>query len=136
MSAEEFPPALRRLMEGITERGFRLVREVGSGYVNRLLDYSDGRLGVRITVDRGHWWLECGPVAEPDWFDPDVWCAFENGRPARLEMPSLDEQVDYLLDALPRMARLSGAPVINALRNLRDRRAYTLIFGRPDLDAQ
>jgi len=67
------PDAVQALVATLESKGFTLAAQRGDGAVNRLVEIRRGPIGVRVTADRGQWWVELGAAPLIDWFDPDVW---------------------------------------------------------------
>lgn len=91
------PDLIRSLVETLERQGFRLLREEGGGGVNRVLELGRAGCAVRVSADRGEWWVELGGAAIGDWFDPDVWEACLDRVPVMMEPADLDERVDFVL---------------------------------------
>ena len=54
------PPAVRALASCLAASGFAVVADTGGGPVNRVVELDGPGCGVRITADRGQWWVELG----------------------------------------------------------------------------
>jgi hypothetical protein len=89
------PSEVRALVPALSVAGFTVVSEWGGGAVNRVLELAGPRCRVRVTADRGQWWLDIGRPPEVDWYDTDVWTACLDGHSTRSEPSSLEEQVDF-----------------------------------------
>lgn len=103
------PESIRALVANLDGEGFTVVAEQGTGGVNRLLVLRRASCDIRITVDRGEWWIELGCSAL-DWFDPDVWQACLDDVPVHMEPTELDERVAFVLQRWPDVAAALDSP--------------------------
>jgi hypothetical protein len=90
------PPAVRALASCLAASGFAVVADTGGGPVNRVVELDGPGCGVRITADRGQWWVELGRPPEVGWYDADVWEACLDDRPIGGDPSPLDEQVAFV----------------------------------------
>lgn len=117
------PDAVRSLVEVLEREGFKTVREEGGGTVNRVVELGRAGCAVRISADRGEWWVEVGGPGLGDWFDPDVWESCLDGVPVMTEPADLDERVDFVLRRLVDVERAIAADP--AIRTCLDRARST-----------
>lgn len=91
------PDAVRSLIEDLERQGFGAISDEGSGVVNRVVELERDGCGVRISADRGEWWVELGGSRLGDWFDPDVWESCLDRVPVQTEPADLDERAAFVL---------------------------------------
>jgi hypothetical protein len=114
----ETPASIRHLQRELAGRGFELRSEVGSGDVNHGWEYEAGDVLVRVAVDRGLWSVEAGDDRAT--FDADLWSALLDGHPVATDIGDLGEQVDLLLELLPRIGpALADESTLDGLRQRR-----------------
>ena len=100
---EEVTESLTALADQLEAAGFRR-RETPpdrENFGNQVIDFTKGRLRVRLVLDRSTWTIEVGD------YDPDVWRAALEGVDPREPSP-LDAQAEWVranLDTLRRAAR-------------------------------
>lgn len=130
------PEPIRTLVAGLEREGFTLVSEEGSGPVNRLLELRREACSLRITADRGEWWIELGGPTLGDWFDPDVWEACLDGLPVQMEPAELEDRVEFVSRRWPEIARVLIVPtdVGECLDRTRSIRARTRLSLPPRLE--
>ncbi len=117
-SAMETPASIRHLQRELAGRGFQLRSEVGSGDVNHVWEYEAGGVLVRVAIDRGLWSVETGDDRAT--FDADLWSALLDRHPAATDIGDLGEQVDLLLELLPRIGpALAEEATMDGLRQRR-----------------
>lgn len=130
------PRPIRALAERLSEDGFTLTSQEGGGVVNRLLEFQRESCSVRISADRGEWWIEVGGPTIGDWFDPDVWEACLDGVPVQIEPTELEERVEFVCQRWRDIARALGPPcdIAECLDRARSTRARTRLGLPPRLD--
>ena len=116
------PPAVRALVSDLIASGFAVGTDTGTSSVNRLLELTGPGCGVRITADRGEWWVELGRPPEIGWYDAGVWSACLDDRPVVGEAAPLDEQVEIVLRRWSEVA-VAAAGIDDCLARTRQRRA-------------
>lgn len=86
--------------------------QIGTGFGDRSVELEAATVVVRITSDRGQWFIELGHREWAEWFDPDVWRACLDDEHPPDEPRSLREQSTYVLDGLARITVVgrSNAP--------------------------
>src|SRR4051794_21230381 len=126
------PSEVRELASALTVTGFELAAEHGSGRVNRVLEFAGPGCRVRVSADRGQWWIELARPPRIDWFDPDVWVACLDDRPIDREPSSLAEQCAFVLQ---RWGEVAAAPpgLANCLARERSTRAHERLGLPPDV---
>ncbi len=90
------PGSVHALVADLTTAGFVLVSDDGEGAVNRILQLAGPWCGVRITADRGQWWVDLGRPPQVGWYDPDLWRACLDDAPVSAEPLSFDEEADFV----------------------------------------
>jgi len=127
LDLSQAPEGVRAMIADLDGEGFTLVAEQGAGAVNRLLELRRESCVVRITADRGEWWIELGGPALEDWFDPDIWQACLDDVPVQMEPTDLDEQVAFVRQRWPDVAKALNSPKDHAecLDRARSTRART-----------
>lgn len=130
------PGAIRTLVTELTANAFRLVSQEGSGPVNIVLVLQRGRCGVRISADRGEWWIEMGGAAIGDWFDPDIWDACLRDVPVATEPMELEERTKFVRHRWRDVAKAIDTPsdIVSCLDRQRSTRARTRLGLPPRLD--
>ena len=131
----EAPDLIRALVSGLEAEGFALAGQRGNGLVNRLVELRRGPMGVRVTADRGQWWVELGGQPLGDWFDPDVWEACLDNVPVPMEPSELEVQVHFVRHRWHEVAnRLDSADVARCLDRKRSTRARTRLGLPPRIE--
>jgi len=127
LDLSEVPEPVSGLVPTLEAEGFELVAQRGDGTVNRLIELRRGSFGVRITADRGQWWIELGGPDLADWFDPDIWEACLDDVPVEMEPSGLQQRVDVVRARWREAAdRLDSSPEIKeCLDRKRSTRART-----------
>lgn len=127
LELSEVPDCLRSLVAALERDGFQVVREEGGGVVNRMVELERAGCSVRISADRGEWWVDLGGPRLGDWFDPDVWESCLDGVPVMTEPADLEERVEFVLRRLGDIERAIAAnPAIRTcLDQARSTRART-----------
>lgn len=121
------PGPISVLVEVLERKGFETLREEGDGLVNRVVELGRAGCAVRISADRGDWWIEIGGPGLDDWFDPDVWESCLDGLPVTTEPAELAERVKFVLRRLDELERAIAADpgLWDCLRRVRSTRART-----------
>ena len=81
-SAEQAPAWVEQMLDQLAAAGFSVVQERGSGTVNRQIELRRADFAVRVTADRGQWWVEGGLPDGSAWYDAWVWQTCLLGAPA------------------------------------------------------
>src|SRR5437879_5317017 len=89
------PECVARLANTLEGDGFAVASSFGSGAANWVIDLRRDTCVVRLTVDRGAWWVETGGSRD-GLYDPDVWMSCLDGVPVAREPMSLEEQVEFV----------------------------------------
>lgn len=122
MTEESIPDDVARLVERLTGAGLAPAAERGSGGVNHVIECRSPTFAVRLTGDRGQWWVDGGLPGGTQWYDADIWGSCLTGA-APAGLGPLDEQVDYFVsqhDALALAA--TREDTWDCLRRQRERR--------------
>ena len=122
------PSEVRDLASALTAAGFGLSVEHGSG----VLEFAGPGCRVRVSADRGQWWIELARPPRIDWFDPDVWVACLDDRPIDREPSSLAEQCAFVLERWGEVAAASPS-LADCLARQRSTRAHERLGLPPDL---
>jgi hypothetical protein len=78
LGSRHIPDLQSAFIEALVHEGFEIVFSRGEGSANLFVEVMRPGLIIRVSVDRGQWWVECGPTRD-DLFDPGIWKAcFEN----------------------------------------------------------
>lgn len=123
MSAET-PESVTALLASFEKHGFtRATEHVGTGFGDRSIELDRTPVLVRITSDRGQWFVEVAHRDWDEWFDADVWRAcLEDSDPPDEPRP-LDIQSAFLLRNLGRIAEAGRANAVDLLPRLRQAHA-------------
>lgn len=124
MSATEDEAAqIGLLVDRLREAGFLDVAEIGSGTVNRVIECRSAEFAVRLTADRGQWWVDGSVPGGRDWFDADTWLVCLSDAPLSQDPLSLSAQVEYFVDHREVLAAAAMDPLTwTCLKQARARR--------------
>lgn len=125
------PPVLQALAVDLGQAGFRLTGERGRGAVDRLLELTGPGCSVRLSADRGQWWVEVARTPVSDWYDPDVWVACLDDRALPLEPSPLAVQAEVVRRRWREVAA-AGPAVTDRLAATRAARARRRLGLPPD----
>lgn len=106
------PSAIQSLVAFLEQAGFVPTTQRGDGAVNRLVELELGQLGVRLTADRGQWWIELGAASGGTWYDPDVWEACFENTPIRVEPSPTTRQAEFVRDRWREVAQHMATPSV------------------------
>ena len=81
-SDEQAPAWVEQMLDQLAAAGFSVVQARGSGTVNRKVELRRADFAVRVTADRGQWWVEGGLPDGSAWYDAGVWQTCLLGAPA------------------------------------------------------
>ena len=126
------PTVVRELASALSAAGFELAAEDGSGAVNRVLEFAGPGCRVRVTADRGQWWIHLARPPRIDWYDPDVWAACLDDRPVDREPSSLEEQSTFVLERWEEVAA-AGPGLADCLARQRSIRSHARLGLPPDV---
>src|SRR3954466_15214807 len=126
------PSEVRELASALSAAGFELAVDDGSGAVNRVLEFAGPGCRVRLTADRGQWWIHLARPPRIDWYDPDVWTACLDDRPVDREPSSLAEQSTFVLERWGEVAA-AGPGMADYLARQRSIRAHERLGLPPDV---
>lgn len=123
MSAET-PENVMALVASLEKHGFtRATQHIGSGFGDRSIELDRTPIVVRITSDRGQWFLELAHREWDEWFDADTWRACLEGSDPPDEPRPLDVQSAFLLSNLGRIANAGRSNAVDLLPCLRQAHA-------------
>lgn len=119
------PAEVRALANGLSRAGFKVVDELGSGTVDRRIELRHGNLSIRITADRGEWWIDLGSASFDDWFDPDVWKSCLDSEPIAMEPSEFEDGSAFVLGRWREVVQAidEGGTINGCLDNARSTRA-------------
>jgi hypothetical protein len=135
MNFSSAPDAVKRLTDGLTTNGaqVRLVHEVSA--FNQVVDFlvPDG-LSLRVTTDRGQWFVEVGKQAWNDWFDADVWKAAKDDEPVPLQPSDAGWQAVWFYENWTFLTTAKSHDLLQGLLERRTYRAYKRLGLRRDAE--
>ena len=116
------PTVMKSLVAFLEEIGFVATVERGDGAVDRVVELQLDRLGIWLSADRGHWWIELGASSGRDWYDPDVWEACLDDTPIRMEPSAMNDQADFVRE---RWREVAEQVTTSSVRACLDRKRST-----------
>jgi hypothetical protein len=125
--------SVESVIEQLRAAGFVPVLERGSGQVNRLIELQRPDFAVRLTGDRGQWWVEGGLPGGSEWYDASIWEACLTDSPPG-GSDTLEEQAAYfVLHHAELAAAATRTDFWNELARCRERRARERLGLPPSL---
>lgn len=106
------PLAIQSLVAFLKHCGFVATTQRGEGGVNRLVELKRDQLGVRVTADRGQWWIELGAASGGTWYDPDVWEACLGDTRIRIDPSATADQAEFVRDRWREVAQHVATPSV------------------------
>lgn len=95
LEIDHVPECVSQLTDILQAEGFGIASSFGSGRENWVIDLRQGACLVRLTVDRGQWWVGIGGSMDA-LYDPDIWVACLDGVPVAREPTSLEERARFV----------------------------------------
>lgn len=135
MSAE-WPDKFGRFEEFLSAQGLSCQRrETTPRYGEKLAQYGNGRIAVRILSERGVWWAEVADIAgRPDeWYDAAIVRDLIKGRgedvlPITEQMRIIEDNWSAIADAFAPANREETHKRLDILRNERAKRRFPKAF--------
>ncbi len=118
------PLAVVSFIDELLTCGFVAVDERSDGPANGTIELRHARVGIRILVDRGQWFIEGGAIPGADWFDADLWRSYLVSGTAPLQASPIDDQVEFFRSNLDGLDAFANPEVTQRLSELRIARAY------------
>ena len=95
-ASQELPAPIAKLDRFLASIGGQLQLIHFSSPMNQVLVATSSAGSVRVVADRGQWFVELAAPAMDEYFDSAVWTACVREVPVRLDIATLDEQVETL----------------------------------------
>jgi hypothetical protein len=116
------PPEVQAFVDELERRGFSIADEryeAERHFGNAFVDYAHDGLVIRVVRERGDWYGVIGGPELTDWFSPEAWWAILDGSPAPAQPMTLADQLDAVLQRLPRLQEVIQDAEPDILERLR-----------------
>jgi hypothetical protein len=126
MDPTPLPEELIQFQNALLAQGFKVTSSQydEAHFGDRVIVLTNDDLQVRLIRDRSQWFVETRDTHSEDWFQPMIWRAYFDRHIGLLDIPTIEQQCQMILDDLDRIGeavRLDGG-LLEQLRSYRLRR--------------